>query len=188
MCSPTLVISAFSQALKFQQARKEQRALRNQAQLQGEIADKNYRLKVAQEKLQIRQKAKQERDKALYTDLQSRQGIAKARVSAEGFTGGVLDRIVRDYQRQSGLYKASVLANLDNEVAQSDMNIRGYGVEKDANTPYVPRVNTLGLVGASALSWGQDFYTWKADQQAKSVLTKRTLGYVNYDEAYGSGE
>lgn len=178
MCSPTLVISAFSNALKFQQARKEQRNARNRAQLQGEIADKNYRLKVAQEKLQIRQKAKAEKDKALYTDLQSRQGIAKARVSAEGFTGGVLDRIVRDYARQSGNYKASVLANLDNEIAQSDMNIRGYGVERDANTPYVPRVNTLGLVGASALSWGNDYYTWKAEQEKNSVIKKRTLGYT----------
>jgi len=38
------MISAFSNALKFQQARKEQRNARNRAQLQGEIADKNYRL------------------------------------------------------------------------------------------------------------------------------------------------
>ncbi len=178
------MISAFSQALKFQQARKEQRAIREQAMKQRDIAEKNYRLKVSQERLKIRQKAKLEKEKAGAVDIQGRQVRAEARVGAEGFTGGVLDRVLKDYYRQQGNYKSSVIANLENEVAQSDMNIKGYGVELEANTPYVPRVNTLGLVGASALSWGQDYYTWKGEQQKLELLKKRKIGGVDYS-AYG---
>ena len=40
MCSPTLAISGISQAFKFVQARKEQRAIREQAIRQREIAEK----------------------------------------------------------------------------------------------------------------------------------------------------
>ena len=178
MCSPTLVISAFSQAIKFQQANKQQKIARAQALNQKQIADKNYRLKVAQERLKIRQTAKKEKDKAGAVDLESKQLRAEARVGAEGFTGGVLDRVLGDYYRQQGNYKSSVLANLDNEIAQSDMNIKGYGVELEANTPYIPKVNTLGLIGASALSWGGDYVSWKGDQEKLNLLKKRTVGYT----------
>jgi hypothetical protein len=187
MCSPTLVISAFSQAIKFQQANKQQKIARAQALKQREIADKNYRLKVAQERLKIRQKAKLEKQKAGAVDIQSRQARAEARVGAETFTGGVLDRVLGDYYRQQGNYKASVLANLDNEIAQSDMNIKGYGVELEANTPYIPKVNTLGLVGASALSWGNDYYTWKGEKEKMDLLKKRKIGGYDYSY-YGSSE
>ena len=187
MCSPTLVISGFSQALKFQQARKESRIARAQALKQREIAKKNYRLKVAQETLKLRQTAKLEKEKAGAVDIQGRQVRAKARTQAEGFTGGVLDRVLKDYYRQQGNYKASVLQNLDNEIAQSDMNIKGYGVELEANTPYVPRTNPLGLVGASALAWGNDFYSWKAEQEKLDLLKKRKIGGYDYSY-YGSSE
>ena len=188
MCSPTLAISAFSQALKFQQARKQQRIARAQAVKQTEIADKNYRLKVAQERLKIRQKAKLEKEKAGAVDIQSRQVRAKARVGAETFTGGVLDRGLKDYFRQQGNYKASFLNNLDNEIAKSDTNIKGYGVELEANTPYIPQTNTLGLIGASASAWGQDYFTWKGEKDKLDLIKKRSVGYMNYDEVYGSSE
>ena len=66
MCSPTLAISGISQAFKFVQARKEQRAIREQAIKQREIAEKNYRLKVAQEQLKIRQKEEAEFVQKMY--------------------------------------------------------------------------------------------------------------------------
>ena len=185
MCSPTIVISLASNVLKFQQQRKTNRAIREQAIKQREIAEKNYRFKVAQEQLKIRQKEKQAREKAYAVDIESREKRAEARVSAETFGGGVLDRIVNDYFRQEGNYKSSVLRNLELEMAQSDQNIKGYELEKEGNTPYIPPVNTLGLFGASALSFAGSYYNWKADQVKTDALKSRTLQAVKLGKNIG---
>ena len=77
MCSPTLAISGISQAFKFVQARKEQRAIREQAIKQREIAEKNYRLKVAQEQLKIRQQEEAAVDKITQAKIEGKQLKAK---------------------------------------------------------------------------------------------------------------
>ena len=96
MCSPTLAISGISQAFKFVQARKEQKAIREQAIKQREIAEKNYRLKVAQEQLKIRQKEEAAIDKISQAKIEGKQLKAKAKVSAETI-GGSFDRVFEDY-------------------------------------------------------------------------------------------
>ena len=175
MCSPTLAISGISQAFKFVQARKEQKAIREQAIKQREIAEKNYQLKVAQEQLKIRQREEQAVDKITQAKIEARQLKAKAKVTAETIGGNVLDRVFEDYLRQEGKYKSSVEANLEKEFAQSQQNIKGYGVELESQTPYIPPVNTVGLLGASAISFAGSYVNWKADQLEKEELNDRIL-------------
>ena len=175
MCSPTLAIQGISTAFKFVQARKEQRAIREQAIKQREIAEKNYRLKVAQEQLKIRQQEEAAVDKITQAKIEGKQLKAKAKVSAETIGGNVLDRVFEDYLRQEGKYKSSVEANLEKEFAQSQQNIKGYGVELESQTPYIPPVNTVGLLGASAISFAGSYVNWKADQLEKEELNDRIL-------------
>tara|TARA_R100001440_G_scaffold778_1_gene2534 strand:- start:5339 stop:5920 length:582 start_codon:yes stop_codon:yes gene_type:complete len=175
MCSPQLAIAGISQAFKFVQARNEARAVREQALRQREIAEKNYRLKVAQEQLKIRQKSEQAQDKLAESLIEARQLKAKAKVTAETIGGGVLDRVFEDYLRQQGKYKSSVEANLEKEFAQSQQNIKGYGVELESQTPYIPPVNTIGLLGTSAISFAGSYVNWKADQLEKEELNDRIL-------------
>ena len=175
MCSPQLAIAGISQAFKFVQARNEARAVREQALRQREIAEKNYRLKVAQEQLKIRQKSEQAQDKLAQSLIEARQLKAKAKVTAETIGGGVLDRVFEDYLRQQGKYKSSVEANLEKEFAQSQQNIKGYGVELESQTPYIPPVNTIGLLGTSAISFAGSYVNWKADQLEKEELNDRIL-------------
>ena len=59
MCSPTLVISAASNGLKFYQARQENINARNQARIQNERAKKNRILKETAENYKIRQSRKE---------------------------------------------------------------------------------------------------------------------------------
>ena len=80
-----------------------------------------------------------------------------------------------DYLRQEGKYKSSVEANLEKEFAQSQQNIKGYGVELESQTPYIPPVNTVGLLGASAISFAGSYVNWKADQLEKEELNDRIL-------------
>ena len=175
MCSPQLAVAGISQAFKFVQARNEARAVREQALRQREIAEKNYRLKVAQEQLKIRQKSEQAQDKLAESLIEARQLKAKAKVTAETIGGGVLDRVFEDYLRQQGKYKSSVEANLEKEFAQSQQNIKGYGVELESQTPYIPPVNTIGLLGTSAISFAGSYVNWKADQLEKEELNDRIL-------------
>ena len=175
MCSPQLAVAGISQAFKFVQARNEARAVREQALRQREIAEKNYRLKVAQEQLKIRQKSEQAQDKLAQSLIEARQLKAKAKVTAETIGGGVLDRVFEDYLRQQGKYKSSVEANLEKEFAQSQQNIKGYGVELESQTPYIPPVNTIGLLGTSAISFAGSYVNWKADQLEKEELNDRIL-------------
>ena len=175
MCSPQLAVAGISQAFKFVQARNEARAVREQAIKQREIAERNYRLKVAQEQLKIRQKSEQAQDKLAQSLIEARQLKAKAKVTAETIGGGVLDRVFEDYLRQQGLYKSSVEQNLEKEFAQSQQNIKGYGVELESRTPYIPPVNTVGLLGASAISFAGSYVNWKADQLEKEELNDRIL-------------
>ena len=175
MCSPQLAVAGISQAFKFVQARNEARAVREQALRQREIAEKNYRLKVAQEQLKIRQKSEQAQDKLAESLIEARQLKAKAKVTAETIGGNVLDRVFEDYLRQEGKYKSSVEANLEKEFAQSQQNIKGYGVELESQTPYIPPVNTIGLLGASAISFAGSYVNWKADQLEKEELNDRIL-------------
>ena len=175
MCSPTLAIQGISTAFKFVQARKEQKAIREQAIKQREIAEKNYQLKVAQEQLKIRQREEQAVDKITQAKIEARQLKAKAKVTAETIGGNVLDRVFEDYLRQEGKYKSSVEANLEKEFAQSQQNIKGYGVELEGQTPYIPPVNTVGLLGASAINFAGSYVNWKADQLEKEELNDRIL-------------
>ena len=175
MCSPQLAVAGISQAFKFVQARNEARAVREQALKQREIAERNYRLKVAQEQLKIRQKSEQAQDKLAESLIEARQLKAKAKVTAETIGGGVLDRVFEDYLRQQGKYKSSVEANLEKEFAQSQQNIKGYGVELESQTPYIPPVNTIGLLGTSAISFAGSYVNWKADQLEKEELNDRIL-------------
>ena len=64
MCSPTLMISAASNGLKFMQARQEQRNAKQQAQLQNQRATQNRILKETAENFKIRQKRKEAMSKA----------------------------------------------------------------------------------------------------------------------------
>ena len=175
MCSPQLAVAGISQAFKFVQARNEQRAVREQALRQREIAERNYRLKVAQEQLKIRQKSEQAQDKLLQANIEGKQLKAKAKVSAETIGGNVLDRVFEDYLRQEGKYKSSVESNLEKEFAQSQQNIKGYGVELESQTPYIPPVNTIGLLGSSAINFAGSYVNWKADQLEKEELNDRIL-------------
>ena len=75
--------------------------------------------------------------------------------------------------RQEGKYKSSVEANLEKEFAQSQQNIKGYGVELESQTPYIPPVNTIGLLGASAINFAGSYVDWKAGQLEKDQLNKR---------------
>ena len=75
----------------------QQQAANEQAKRQNEIAFANRLNKERMEGLRIRQIRDREQAKRFQTGLEARQARATVRTAAEGFGGGVLNRLVADY-------------------------------------------------------------------------------------------
>ena len=91
MCSPTLMISAASNGLKFMQARQENRNAQEQARIQNERAKNNRIIKETAENYKIRQSRKEAVSKTYAMAIKAKQAQARLVASAEGIgTGGVI--------------------------------------------------------------------------------------------------
>ena len=109
MCSPTLVISAASNGLRLYQAQRESANARNQARIQNERAKKDRILKETAENYKIRQSRKEAVSKTYAMAIKAKQAQARLLASAEGIgTGGVIGKLIADYQRQKGMFDNKV--------------------------------------------------------------------------------
>lgn len=162
-----LLISAASTALTFIGNIQKQQADRDQAKRQNEIAFRSRLNKERAEGLRIRQVRKGEQSKLFQSGLESKQAQATVRTAAEGFGGGVLDRLVNDYLRQEGRYNSSVLANLEAENAQSRANYELFVNNQEAQTAYVPKVDYVTTFASSAFAFANDYYGYQTQQEQR---------------------
>ena len=167
MCSIQLAISAASAALSYQQSVQQQEAAKEQAQRQNEIAFRSRLNKERSEGLRIRQVRKGEQAKLFQAGLESKQAQATVRTAAEGFGGGVLDRLVNDYLRQEGRYNSSVLANLEAENAQSRANYELFVTNQEAQQAYIPKVQYATTFASAATAFAGDYFDYQAQQEQR---------------------
>jgi hypothetical protein len=167
-----LLISAASTALSFVSKIQEQQNARDQAKRQNEIAFANRLNKERAEGLRIRQIRDRENAKRFQTSLEGREARATVRTAAEGFGGGVLNRLVQDYFRQEGRYNSSVLANLEQEKANSQQNFNNFVTGQEAQSAYVPQVNYFTTFASAATAFGQDYLDYRSDQLAREQAEK----------------
>ena len=167
-----LLISAASTALSFVSKIQEQQNARDQAKRQNEIAFANRLNKERAEGLRIRQIRDRENAKRFQTSLEGREARATVRTAAEGFGGGVLNRLVQDYFRQEGRYNSAVLANLEQEQANSQQNFNNFVTGQEAQSAYVPQVNYFTTFASAATAFGQDYLDYRSDQLAREQAMK----------------
>ena len=167
-----LLISAASTALSFVSKIQEQQNARDQAKRQNEIAFANRLNKERAEGLRIRQIRDRENAKRFQTSLEGREARATVRTAAEGFGGGVLNRLVQDYFRQEGRYNSAVLANLEQEKANSQQNFNNFVTGQEAQSVYVPQVNYFTTFASAATAFGQDYLDYRSDQLAREQAEK----------------
>ena len=168
-----LLISAVSTGLSLYSSIKQQQDARDQAKRQNDIAFANRLNKERSEGLRIRQVRTREQSKLFQTGIESKQAQATVRTAAEGFGGGVLDRLVMDYLRQEGRYNSVILSNLEKETAQSRQNYENFVTGQEAQSTYVPKVDYLTTFATAATSFGQDYLNYKSDQLAKEQAAKQ---------------
>ena len=167
-----LLISAASTALSFVSKIQEQQNARDQAKRQNDIAFANRLNKERAEGLRIRQIRDRENAKRFQTSLEGREARATVRTAAEGFGGGVLNRLVQDYFRQEGRYNSAVLANLEQEQANSQQNFNNFVTGQEAQSAYVPQVNYFTTFASAATAFGQDYLDYRSDQLAREQAEK----------------
>ena len=161
---------------------QQQQAAREQAKRQNEIAFRNRLNQERLEGLRIRQVREREQAKMFQTSLEAKQARATVRTAAEGFGGGVLDRLVQDYFRQEGRYNSVILNNLEKETAASRQNYINFVTGQEANQKYVPKVDYVTTFASAALNFGNDYLNFKADEmerERQEKIANRNMGLIN---------
>jgi len=173
MCSPELVIAGISAGLQLQQSITEQQNAKKQANRQNEIAFANRLNKERAEGLRIRQVEEREASKLFQSGIDSKKAQATVNTAAEGFGGGVLNRLLGDYLRQEGRYNSVILANLEKEQAQSQQNFVNFTTNQEAQSAYVPQVDYFTSFASAATSFGQDYLNYENDKVAREQADKQ---------------
>lgn len=173
MCDPITIIKMAATALSVAQGLQKQRAARQLAQRQNDIALEARREKENAENLRIRQIAIRKRDKKSELIIESREKQATARTAAESVGGAGLDRVVNNYLRIEGKYVSKIDKNLEMEIAQSNINKRLFAHEQEARQAYIPEVDYAGAFASTAISFGGDWFEWKARKDEKDIMKKR---------------
>ena len=180
MCSPTLAISAASNGLKFFQAQRENRNARNQARIQNERAKKDRILKETAENYKIRQSRKEAVSKTYAMAIKAKQAQARLLASAEGIgTGGVIGKLIADYQRQKGMFDNKVLNNLQSQAFQSMRAKEAYRLGQEYKSKEIPPVDFIPNFAASSFNYATDYYNWKAGEEEKARLKKQSDYYMS---------
>lgn len=179
MCSPELVLAGISAGLQLQQTITQQQNAKKQSNKQNEIALANRLNKERAEGLRIRQVNEREQAKLFQSSLDAKKARATVRTAAEGFGGGVLDRLVTDYFRQEGRYNSAVLSNLEKEQAQSQQNFRNISVGQEAQSAYVPQVNYFTSFASAATNFGQDYLDYRSDELDREQAEKQAKQNTN---------
>ena len=182
MCSPTLVISAASNGLRFMQARQANRNAQEQARIQNERAKNDRILKETAENYKIRQSRKEAVSKTYAMSIKARQAQARLIAAGEGIgTGGVIGKLIAEYQRQQGIYNNKVLNNLRAEAFQSMRAKEAYRLGQDYKSKSIPANDFLPSFASASFNYAADFYNWKADEEEKKRQKQLASYYTGYD-------
>ena len=172
MCDP-VTIAITRTALTIYQARESAKAEREQAIRQNQIAENARIQKENAENLRLRQVAIRKKDKAFDLNIESKEKQATARAAAENVGGAALDRVVNNYLRLEGKFTSQILANLEQEIANSNQNKKLFAMEQEGRQSYIPEVDTAGIFAASAIEFGGDYLEWKTRKEEKDLLQEQ---------------
>ena len=175
MCDPSgmLFLRAAATIFSFSQQIRKQRADTQVAIKRNEMAAQARREKENAENLRLRQIALRKKEKIEEVEIESKEARATARTAAETVGGKALDRVVNNYLRTEGKYKSTIEKNLEREMAQGAINKRLFAIEQEGRQVYIPEVDTAGIFAAGAISFGGDWFEWKARKDQKKLEQQR---------------
>jgi len=168
MCNPTLAISALTAGLQYQQAITLQKNEELKAKRQNEIALANLEYRRKASSLKLRQST----EKNLAKMAEAEKLIKRKRATfkaAKTFDGNTFNTLLANYYRSEGNYRNTVLGNIQKNKFQFSETQKALTTQYDAQSTYVIAPDYMYTAGASALSFANDYYDYKAKKNANNV-------------------
>ena len=187
MCNPTLVVAGASAVLQYQVSIQQQKNAEAQANRRNELALRNREAKITNTTRQLIEKTKSRITKIGEAEKISRKKRSTFKVNRENFTGNTYDTLLANYYDTEATYRNRILGNIE----RSKFNyLQGTlpAIENQymAQSTMVQEPDYFYTAGASALSFGKDYYSYKAKQNANDTNVE-PYSYNDYGASeYGS--
>ena len=168
MCNPTLAISALTAGMQYQQSIALQKNEELKAKSLNEIALANLEYRRKASSLKLRQST--EKNLAKMAEAEKLIKRKKATVIAgKTYTGNTYNTLLANYYRSEGNYRNTVLGNIQKNKFQFDQTQTALTTQYDDQSTYVIAPDYMYTAGASALSFANDYYDYKAKKNANNV-------------------
>ena len=168
MCNPTLAVAALSAGLQYQQAITLQKNEEMKANRQNEIALTNLEYRRRTSSLKLRQSTEKNLAKIKEAEQLIRRKKATV-IAGKTYTGNTYNTLLANYYRSEGNYRNTVLGNIQKNKFQFDQTQTALTTQYDAQSTYVIAPDYMYTAGASALSFANDYYDYKAKKNANNV-------------------
>ena len=172
MCNPQVAVMALSAGLQYNVAKQQAKNTYNQQLRQNEIAKKNAIQRYAAEQLKLRQTKKQFQEKGYQATLEGRKKRAEF-ISYAGGSGlalsGSTNRLLGDYYRIEGKYKASLDRNMDINISQHNRTMEAIQFGQESQSTYLTPPNSNLLFASAALGFANNYYTLEALKESKGL-------------------
>ncbi|MBC8435466.1 MAG: hypothetical protein H8D84_00635 [Proteobacteria bacterium] len=172
MCNTTVAVMALSAGLQYKVAQGQAKNTYAQQKRQNELAKKNAIQRYAAEQLKIRQVAKRFQEKGYEATLKGRKKRAEF-ITQSGSRGlalsGSTNRLLGDYYRIEGRYKASLDRNMDINLSQHDRTMEAIQFGQESQSTYLTPPNSNLLFASSALNFANNYYTLEALKESKDI-------------------
>ena len=172
MCSPTIAVMALSAGLQYKVASQQAKNTYAQQKRQNELARKNAIQRYAAEQLKIRQTAKRFQEKGYEATLKGRKKRAEF-ISYAGGRGlalsGSTNRLLGDYYRIEGRYKASLDRNMDINVSQHNRTMEAIQFGQESQSTYLTPPNSNLLFASAALGFANNYYNFQNRKESEGI-------------------
>ena len=173
MCDPVVgTMMVASAGLQYNIAKQQAKNTYAQQLQQNELAKKNAIQRYAAEQLKIRQTEKRFQEKGYEATLKSRKkraefiaGVGDAGLAISGST----KRLLGDYYRIEGRYKASLDRNMDINLSQHNRAMEAIQFGQESQSTYLTPPNSHLLFASAALGFANNYYNFQYRKQREDI-------------------
>ena len=173
MCNPQVAVMALSAGLQYSIAKQQAKNTYNQQIRQNELAKRNAIQRYAAEQLKIRQTKKQFQAKGYEATLKARKSRAEFIAGVGDASGlalsGSTNRLLGDYYRIEGRYKASLERNMDINLSQHDRTMEAIQFGQESQSTYLTPPNSNLLFASAALGFANNYYNFQNRKQREDI-------------------
>jgi len=172
MCSPQVAVMFLSAGLQYKVAQQQAKNTYDQQKRQNDIAKKNAIQRYAAEQLKIRQTSKQFQEKGYEATLKARKKRAEF-ITVAGASGlalsGSTNRLLGDYYRIEGRYKASLDRNMDINLSQHNRTMEAIQFGQESQSTYLTPPNSNLLFASAALGFANNYFNLQRTKQNQDI-------------------